>query len=166
MIAVARIIRSVGLKGEVAVSVLGDRPERLNELGTVEVGSTAELTETRSIESVEARNGRTVVKLAGIRTRTEADALRGLWLFVEESRTAKLPDGSYYVHDIVGMNVVSDEGRKLGTLKDVLNLPGGDLWVVQTDGGEAMIPAVREFVKTVDLAEGRIVVHMIEGLVE
>lgn len=166
MIAVARITRSVGLKGEVAVSVLGGRPERLNELRTVEVGSTAERTETRSIESVEAQNGRTVVKLGGIGTRTEADALRGLWLFVEESRTAKLPAGSYYVHDIVGMTVVSDEGRKLGILQDVLNLPGGDLWVVQTDGGEAMIPAVREFVKTVDLAERTIVVHMIEGLLE
>lgn len=166
MIAVAQITRSVGLKGEVAVSVLGGRPERLNELRTVEVGRTAERTETRSIESVEAQNGRTVVKLGGIGTRTEADALRGLWLFVEESRTAKLPAGSYYVHDIVGMTVVSDEGRKLGILQDVLNLPGGDLWVVQTDGGEAMIPAVREFVKTVDLAERTIVVHMIEGLLE
>lgn len=166
MIAVARIGKSIGLKGEVAVTVLGDRPDRLLELSNVEVGPEEGPTQRRTIESVSVRNGRTVLKFEKVSTRTEAEALTGSWIFVTEEEGARPGRGSYLVHELIGCTVVAEDGRVIGTLNDVMALPAGDLWVVRSGDKETLIPAVKEFVREVDLASRKIMIHVIEGLVE
>lgn len=166
MIAVARIGRGIGLKGEVSVTVLGDRPDRLSGLTHVEVGPEDGPTERRTIESVDVRNGRTVVKFAEVGTREGAEALTGSWIFVADEDGARPDRGSYLVHELMGCTVVSEEGRTIGTLSDVMTLPSGDLWVVRSGDRETLIPAVKEFVRKVDLASRTIVIHVIDGLVE
>jgi 16S rRNA processing protein RimM len=166
MIAVARITKSVGLKGEVVVSILGEHLERLSDVKRVAVGKTTAETQILTIEAVAIRNGRTVVKFSDVESRNEADALKNLWLFVDDEQSVRPGAGSYFVHDIIGLAVESDDGRVLGTLKDVANLPAGDVWIVETREGDVMIPAVKEFVRNVDLKRGKIVIHVIEGLVK
>jgi len=85
-----------------------------------------------------------------------AEELRGAWVKVRPSMAAPLPEGSYYVHQIVGLRVVTTDGRDLGEVTEVIQTAANDVYVV----GEAMIPAVREFVREISLEKGVMVVEM------
>jgi 16S rRNA processing protein RimM len=76
-----------------------------------------------------------------------------------------LPEGEYYFRDIVGCSVVSDESQLLGTVKDILSTGANDIWVVKMPNGkELLIPVIDDVVLNVDIAERKITVHLLEGL--
>jgi 16S rRNA processing protein RimM len=104
--------------------------------------------------------------LTGVDTRNEAEKLVGSFLFVSAGERVPLASGSYFVDQIIGLRVVSDDGTVVGVVKQVLKLPAQDVYVVEKRGEEIMIPAVREFVLRIDLQEGVMVVKLIEGLAE
>ena len=78
----------------------------------------------------------------------------------------KLPRGRYFVHQIVGLTVLDQHSAVVGRVRDVLKLPAHDVYVVEREGRELMIPAVREFVRGIDPESGIVRVHLIEGMVE
>jgi 16S rRNA processing protein RimM len=85
---------------------------------------------------------------------------------VDGRHRAKLPRGRYYVHDVVGLRVVDQQGTELGTLREVLKLPAHDVYVVARGEKEFMIPAVKEFVLEINPAERFVRVRLIEGMAE
>lgn len=93
--------------------------------------------------------------------RTGAEALVGCDLLIRENERPPLPEGEYYVDQLVGLAVVGDTGRALGLLTEVLAMPSHDVYVTDTD---ALIPAVPEFVLAVDLEHGQMTVHDVPGL--
>lgn len=93
--------------------------------------------------------------------RSGAEALHGYSLLIKESERAPLSEGEYYVDQLLGVDVVTDTGKSLGKLIDVLNTPANDVYV--TDGG-ALIPAAGDFVVAVDMAERKIIVRDVPGL--
>ena len=106
------------------------------------------------------------LKLKGIDDRNAAESLRGKVLFVDEAHRAKLPEGEYFVHDVLGLAVREEGGTDLGTVADVLRYPASDVYVVRGDRGEILIPAVKEFVRSVDLGARTMTVRLIEGMIE
>ena len=106
------------------------------------------------------------MKLKGIDDRNAAERLRGRILFVDEAHRAKLPKGQYFVHDVLGLAVREEGGTDLGTVADVLRYPASDVYVVRGDRGEILIPAVKEFVQSVDLGARTMTVRLIEGMLE
>lgn len=166
LIAVGRVGKSVGIRGEIKVEVLTDHPGRFGELKDVWVGIDATTARRETVETVRVQRNAPVVKLSGVDSRDGADGLRGFFLFVDAAALPPLPEGSFYIHDIVGMSVATEEGMHVGTVKDVQHLPGGDVWCVETSGREVMIPAVREFIRAVDPQKRTIVIRTIEGLLE
>jgi 16S rRNA processing protein RimM len=166
LLAVGRITKSVGVRGEVKLEALSDRRQRFRELREVWVGSDGRTARRETVEAVRFLRDAPVVKLRGVDSRTAADELRGEFLFVEAASVAPLPEGSFYVHEIVGLTVVTEEGDAVGRVRDVCRLPGGDVWCVEMQGREIMIPAVQALVRRVDLREGKIVIRAIEGLLE
>ena len=107
-----------------------------------------------------------VMKLISIDDRNAADELKGQVVFVQESEAVKPRKGSYFIHEIVGMEVLTDKGETLGPVQDVWRMPANDVWVVKQNGKEILIPAVKEFIKNVNTERRTIVVHAIEGLLE
>ena len=114
-----------------------------------------------------------LVKVAGIAGREEAEAVRGLWFFVPEAEAVVLEEGEYWIHDIIGLTVVGDDGRVLGKIVDVLATGSNDVYVVrpeanQAEGGRAgrdlLIPAIADVVESVDLAAGELHIRLVEGL--
>lgn len=166
MISVGRITKSVGVKGHVHVEPFSGRNDRLAHVDAVLVGTSGSDARVLKVEASEQRNDGTVLKLQQIDDRTEADGLRGLFLFVEDDNHIPLRPGSFFVHDIIGLNAMTEDGAEIGTVTDVLNLPAGDVWVVRMGEKEVMIPAVKEFVRKVDIPAGRVIIHTIEGLLE
>ena len=106
------------------------------------------------------------LKLRGIDDRNAAGRIRGKILFVDEAHRAKLSKGQYFVHDVLGLAVREEGGGDLGTVADILRYPASDIYVVRGDRGEILIPAVKEFVRSVDLGTRTMTVRLIEGMTE
>jgi 16S rRNA processing protein RimM len=96
--------------------------------------------------------------------RDRADALRGAYLFVPSDQSPALPDGEYWTHELIGCDVVSEEGRPLGSVREVIHTPANDVWAVRGEGEETLVPALRDVVAEVDVGARRIVVREVPGL--
>jgi len=166
LLAVGRIEKVFGIKGEVIVDEMTDSPERFRTLKRMLVGSGGGTTRKVAVErvSVEPRGVR--LKLKGIDTRAAAEELVGSFLYVDEAHRLRLPNGRYFVHQLIGLTVVDARGGRVGRLKEVMKLPAQDVYVIEREGGEIMVPAVKEFVSAIDLNAGTITVSLIEGMLE
>jgi 16S rRNA processing protein RimM len=159
-VVVGRVTRSHGIRGEVAVLVLSEVPERF------EPGATVFLDDGRPLTVADARphRGRLLVRFEGVDDRDAAERLVRRDLVVPESASPPLPEGSYWDHQLIGCEVVSESGSALGTVREVIHTPANDVWAAERDGREALVPAIAEVVVSVDVAGKRIVVRDVPGL--
>jgi 16S rRNA processing protein RimM len=165
LVAVGRIVRTQGRRGEVRVEPLTDSPERLGELRECWLVPPA-AGERHTIERVWLQGGVPVVKLAGIDTMTDAEALAGRLVTIPRAAVRPLPPDRYYAFDLVGCAVETPEGAELGTVTEVLVGREHDYWTVQRGERTWLLPAVAAIVERVDLAARRVVARPPEGLVE
>jgi 16S rRNA processing protein RimM len=166
LLAVGEIDKAFGIRGELVVKLLTDSAERFRGLQTVRVGRTARTSRPAALEvvAVEAKGVR--VRLQGVDDRTSAEALRGYLLFVDRAHRVELQPGRHFVHEIVGLAVEDERGVRHGRVKDVLKLPAQDVYVIVDGEREFMLPAVREFIRGIDLDAGLLRVHLIDGMLE
>ncbi len=165
MVTIGKVERPFGVQGAVKVRSLSDRPGRFEHLQAVRVAGQAGDVVERTVRNVRKAGPAYIVQFEGITTPEEAGTLRGAWLQVPRA-AAPGPEETFYECDLIGMTVTDDAGRDLGVLETIWELPGHHVFVVTQDGGEVLIPAVKEFVKAVDLAQRRMVVRRIDGMVE
>ncbi|HEX9776478.1 MAG TPA: ribosome maturation factor RimM [Actinomycetota bacterium] len=158
-LAVGRVAKAHGIRGEVSVEVYSDAPERFAPGRTVIAG-----TERLSVAAAREHQGRLLVKFEQVPDRTAAEALRGTTLFIEQGEARPLQEWSFYPHEIEGFLVVDRAGRALGALARVQEGAGHDHWVIARDGGEVLVPAVRAIVVGVDRDARRITLDPPEGL--
>jgi 16S rRNA processing protein RimM len=118
------------------------------------------------ISEAKARDNHFILRFSGVEDRQAAEALVGRSLYVREESLGKLPEGEYYWYQLIGLRVVSEEGRFLGCLEEVISTPAHDVWVARTPGKEYLIPAVAEVILSVDQGEGEIKVRALQGLWE
>lgn len=160
-VVVGHVTRAHGIRGEVAVEVRSDNPDRFVEGAVVFTASGRSLT----IEGAHPHGARHLVKFADIADRDAAESLRGQVLVVPESWLPKLPEGEYWPFQLEGCAVVTESGRSLGTVTGVIPNPANDLWVaVDDDGIETLVPAIRDVVVVVDVVGKRILVRDMPGL--
>lgn len=160
-VVVGKVTKAHGLQGEVVVLVFSDNPERF------EPGSSMFLEDGREVHVRASRpnGGRLLVAFEGVGDRTAAEALRGLTLVVPRSFLPELPEGEFWPHQLEGCVVVTESGRTLGAITDVVANRANDLWVaVDESGAETMVPAIREVIVDVDVEAGRVLVRDIPGL--
>ncbi|MFC9281026.1 ribosome maturation factor RimM [Streptomyces collinus] len=164
---VARIGRAHGIKGEVTVEVRTDEPELRLAPGAVlatDPASTGPLT----IETGRVHSGRLLLRFAGVSDRTGAEALRNT-LLIAEIDPEELPEGEdeYYDHQLMDLDVVTEDGTEVGRITEISHLPSQDLFIVERpDGSEVMIPFVEEIVTEIDLEEQRAVIAPPPGLID
>ncbi|MEU4686208.1 ribosome maturation factor RimM [Streptomyces xinghaiensis] len=164
---VARIGRAHGIKGEVTVEVRTDEPELRLAPGAVldtEPASAGPLT----IETGRVHSGRLLLRFAGVRDRSGAEALRNTLLIaeVDPEEVPEDPD-EYYDHQLMDLDVVTTDGAAVGRIAEISHLPYQDLLVVERpDGSEVLIPFVSEIVPEVDLAAQRAVIDPPPGLLD
>ncbi len=168
-LAIARITRPRGNKGEVAADDLADSM-RCFEPGRTVAAALPNGTERQlRIERAWHHRGRLILKFAGIGSISEAERLRLAEIVVSREALEPLPEGEYYLDDLVGCSLVDEEtGRKLGSVADVYSPPGGVLLisVVDEQRKELLVPFANEICKEVDLAARRISVRLPEGMEE
>lgn len=154
---VGKIVNTHGVRGEVKLQPWADSPDFLLKFKTLYLDG-------KPIEVRAARVHKTMVilSLAGVEDVNAAMTLKEKVLSIRRA-DAKLPQGSFFIQDILGADVVDEQGNKLGALVDVLDLPGNSVYVVRGTR-EIMIPAVPEFIRKTDADAGVITVRLIEGM--
>ena len=155
---VGRVAKAHGIRGEVAVDVLSDRPGRFS-VGAQVDGPGGPLT----IAALRPHQGRLLIRFAEIPDRNGAEALRGATLTIDDTEAMPLPEGRWYPHQLEGLEVQLPDGETVGRFSHVEESPAHDLWVVVTeDGREVLVPVL--FVEHVDVDGGRITIAPPDGL--
>jgi 16S rRNA processing protein RimM len=116
-----------------------------------------------AIEGTRMHKGQLILKLKGVDTVNDAESLRGCWVLVPREQAHQLPAGSYYIYQIVGLNVYTTDGRYIGEVADVLTTTANDVYIVKGPGvhdpsGELLVPAIKSVVHRIDPRHERIVI--------
>lgn len=164
LLAVGKLVKAVGVRGDLAVLPMTDRPERFRRLTSLFIGAEEQTAEMKAVERSVAGPHGVRIKLKGVDDREAAEHLVGSLLFVDAREHIVLPEGRYFIHEIVGLTVVDEVRGPVGVVREVLKYPAHDVYVIEDKGREFMIPAVKEFVRSIDLASRRMTVRLIEGM--
>ena len=164
LLVVGQIGKAHGIRGEVLVFVRTDEPEKRFVPGAVFATASGKLT----LSAARWHQGRIIAQFEGVDDRNAAELLRGTELQVE-SESLEAPDDpdEFHDHQLIGLRVCSVDGTDLGSVARVDHSPASDLLVIdKSGGGTALIPFVRQMVLAVDVAGGRVVVDLPEGLLD
>jgi len=163
---IGQIVNTSGLKGLLKVNPYTDDITKFEYFKKVIVEKNKEQKEYE-IEEVRYQKNQVLLKLKGIDTIEEAEKLRNCMIKVHRDDEPKLPEDTYFIADIIGLEVFTDENELLGTVKDIFPLPGAghDVYVVQNGDKEILLPGKKEVIKQIDLKSHKITVHLIDGLV-
>lgn len=157
---IGQIVNTFGIKGEVKVNPYTDNIEQFKKTKNIYVNDIK-----MEIESAKFQKNVVILKLKGIDDMTSAENLRGNLIKVDRN-TKKLPEGTYYIVDLIGSQVYTDEGILLGILKDIYNTGANDIYTVKTeDGKEILLPSIKEVIKDIDVENKKITVHILKGLI-
>ena len=160
VVTVGKVLSPHGASGGVRIEVLSDVSGRFNTGKVVQVSSKS----YRISESKPIRTGQMVLNLQGLHTREAARLLVGHWVTVPVTETPQLSNGEYFYFQLLGLQVVTDEGEDLGHLTDIMETGSNDVYVVTGQGRELLLPALADVVKEVQLDQGLMIVHLLDGL--
>ena len=152
-----QIVNTHGVRGEVKIMPWADSPEFIRKFKTLYInGEAVRVTASR------VHKGFVLAKLEGVEDVNAAMALKNKTVHIAR-KDVKLPKGSFFIADIIGAKVVTEDGAELGTLADVMEMPAQNIYLVKGER-EIMIPAVDEFILKTDVKNGVITVRLIEGM--
>jgi len=158
---IGRIINKRGIKGELKLEHYANNEEEFNNYDRVFLSKDG--TDERMIETCKSYKGFVYLKLSGIDTPEQADAVRGKYVYVDRD-DIDLPDDEVLIADIIGLNVIdADSGRIYGKIRDVVNYGRYDTYIIFDGKKKYMLPAVEDFIDRIDLSEG-VFVTPIQGL--
>lgn len=167
-LAIGRIVAPHGIKGEVKVEVMTDFPERFRQGARALLSSTPEGADARPVQMVLCRrhHERMLVKLDVTPDRNAAELVRDHYLLIPEEEAMPLGEHENYAHDLIGLRVETEAGEFVGHVTEILFTAANDVYILRGPDGEVLIPATREVVLNVDLAQRRMIVALPEGLRE
>ena len=162
---IGQIVNTSGLKGVIKVKPFTDDIQKFNNFKTIYISIKKELKEFK-IQQVRFSKNMVFLKLEGIDTIEEAEKYRNFYLKVKRDKNEKLEKDSYYIVDIIGCTVYTDENKKLGIITDVFSTGSNDVYVAKDElGKQILLPAIKQVIKSVDIENKTIIVHLLEGLI-
>lgn len=162
---VGQIVNTFGIKGFVKIYPYVDDISRFDNLKKVHIKSKNK-DEELQIEEVKYQKNMVLVKFKGIETVENAEKLRNSFVEIDRADAIPLEEGQYFIADLLGLDVFLDTGEKLGVLEDIYNAGSSDIYVVKNElGKQFLLPYIDEVIKKINLEEGKIIVHIIEGVI-
>lgn len=160
------ITQTHGIRGEVKVFPTTDDVNRFKKLKEVTLDNGKERL-VLEIEGVKFFKQYVILKFKGLDSINDIEKYKRAKLLVNRENAVRLRKNEYFIADLIGMEVMTDEGRRLGTLKDVLLTGANDVYVVERENGaEVLLPAIKECILEVDMEKGCMIVHVLDGLLE
>lgn len=161
---IGQIINAHGVKGEVKIYPLTDNIKRFGKLKFVYLESNGEYRKC-PVEGVKYANNLVILKLAEISDMNEALKYRDRYLYIDRDNAVSLSKDEYFIVDLIGMNVLTTEGQKLGIIISVFPTGSNDVYEVKMeDGKTVLIPAIKDVVKSVDVQNKKMIIELLEGL--
>ncbi|MBO6232665.1 MAG: ribosome maturation factor RimM [Clostridia bacterium] len=162
---VGQIVNTFGIKGQVKVVPFTDDVERFEELKKVYIVN-KKLHKEVEIENVKYHKNMVLLKFKGLEKIEDVEIYKNCYLEIDRKDGKPLEEGVYYIVDLIGLDVYSDEGTHLGKVDDIYNTGSNDIYVVKDElGKQILLPGIDDVIKDVDLDNKKITVHLIEGLV-
>lgn len=154
-----------GLRGEVKVFPTTDSKERFLEIDEVVLRTSREET-VLHIEKVRFFKQLVIVKFKEYNRIEDVENLKQAELYVSRDNAASLEEGEYYIGDLIGMKVFTDDGEEFGEISDVMETGANDVYVIDTQKyGEVLIPAIKQCILEVDIQSERMTIHLLPGLI-
>ncbi len=165
MYLIGTIVKPQGIKGEVKVKPVSPEPDRFYDLEEIFI-EFADM-QPFPIERVRIGKGFVFLKLANINSRNDAESLRGKDILISKDKLINLADDEYFVHDLIGCQVVSDNGLVIGEVEDIMQNSSNDIYLVRDHhGNEHLVPAINDVIRKVDIEKKQIIIHVLDGLFE
>ena len=156
---IGKIVNTFGIKGEVKVTPYTDDIEQFKKIKSIYVNNTL-----MQVQSAKFQKNVVILKLKDVDDMTAAENLRNSIIMIERSKK-KLPENTYYIADLIGLDVYTDEGTLLGKVKDIYNTGANDIYSIETESKEVLLPAIKEVIKQIDIENKKIIVHILKGLI-
>lgn len=154
-----------GVRGEVKVFPTTDDVTRFRQLKKVYLDTGREMLQLE-IQNVKFFKQFAILKFKGIDNINDIEKYRGKSLMIDREDAVDLDEDEYFIADMIGMKVYTEDGSEFGTLKDVMETGANDVYIIDSlEHGEVLIPAIRECILDVDMDEERMTIHLMEGLV-
>ena len=160
---VGQIVNTYGIKGFVKVVPFTDNPKRFENLKYIYIVRKNSM-EKATIEQVAFAKSNILLKLKEYPDINSAESLKGCFIKIDRQDAVELPEDSYFIVDLIGMEVYSEDGEKIGTLTEVFPTGSNDVYVVKTPEKEILLPAIASVIKQVDIPNKKMIVCLIEGL--
>lgn len=162
---IGQIVNTFGIKGMVKVKPFTDNIERFSNLEKIYIKNKSGQTEYK-IQEVKYHKNMVLIKFEGIENPEQADLLRNSYLIVDRETEEPLEAGRYYIVDMIGLDVFTDDNEYLGKLEDIYNTCSNDIYVVKNElGKQILLPAIEDVIKNIDMDNKKVIVHLIPGLV-
>lgn len=164
LLEVGKIINTHGLRGEVKVAAWTDTPDVFETLETVYIKIKSEY-KPLSLRSIKYQKNNLIVKFSELTDINEAEPLKNQVLYASRSDLGELEEGVYYIADLIGIEVIDENGASLGKIKDVMQTGTNDIYVVERPSQkDLLIPVLPNVVLSVDINKKKAIVHLLEGL--
>jgi len=164
LVAIGRVIKAKGLRGELKVKSLSDSAHRFELLESVFLEQKNGVTITKIVESAKSNGTFVIVKLKDTDDRTAAEAYHGAYIYVDRMNVAPLTQDSYYIFELEGMDVLDTSGKTIGKVLRVDKYPAHDVIIVGMEKEDIMIPAVKQFILSVNNKKNQMTVDIPDGL--
>lgn len=162
---VGQIVNTFGVKGMLKVKPFTDDVNRFEELKKVYICKKEKLEEVE-IEEVKYHKDMVLLKVKGIDDMNEAEKVKGLYLKIDRKNAKKLPKDTYFIADLLGLQVYSDTGELLGKVDDIFRTGANDVYVIKDEKGkQLLLPGIPDVIKEIDLEKEKIIVHILKGLI-
>jgi 16S rRNA processing protein RimM len=162
------ILRPHGVRGELRIRILTEYPERISQLEKVYIGRDANKTAAKiyNIEQMRLhQEGYGLLRITGVNDRDAADRLRDHLIMVALEDAVPLEDDEFYLYQVIGLKVQTDDGKLLGTISDVLETGANDVYIIDSPQyGEILIPVTDETILETDIDNGVVTVKLLDGL--
>ncbi len=165
-VVIGQVKRAHGIKGKLSVVPITDDPQRFKLLKSVFLRADDEKRSSFEVEEAQITNKGVLLTLAGVSSIEDAEMWRGAFVEISRSECLPLPEGDYYYFELVGLEVITTQGQKIGVLDDFISSPANDVYVVKQEGREILIPAISEIIKRIDMDKGVMVIEPMDGLLD
>lgn len=166
LLEVGKIINTHGLKGEVKIATWTDSPDVFEDLEYVIIKS-KKGDMTLNVAGVKYQKNNIIVKFKELEKIEDAEPLKNSILYAPREMLGVLPDGVYYIADLIGLEVFDDEGHKIGIIADVFSTGANDVYDIKREGQKnLLLPVIDDVVLDVDIEGGKVTVHIMEGLLD
>lgn len=164
LLEVGKIVNTHGLRGEVKIITWTDYPEVFEDIDYIYVKKKNDY-ERLDINGIKYQKGNIIVKFRQLQFIDEAEKYKNQVIYCERELLGALPDGVYYIADLIGLKVVTDDGREVGVIADVFNTGSNDIYDIKREGQKnLLLPVIDEVVKNIDIENKQVTVHMMDGL--